>query len=246
SGAVIGILSTYFKERRRLDASSLLSLDLLARETTEIIQHTQAQEELRRQAALLDLAHDGMFVRDHEGHITYWNEGATRCYGWSREEALGRVSNVLMQTQFPEPLEGILEVVQRAGHWDGELVQTCRDGRRIIVASRWAIQRGSNHDVFSVLEINKDVTTRKQLEQERAEEGRQKDEFLAFLGHELRNPLAAIHMAAQVLSKATSEERRATMHDIIGKQTALTRRLVDDLLDLERITHGHIELKRDR
>src|SRR5262249_29734198 len=83
SGTVIGILSTYFKERCRLDAGSLLSLDLLARETTEIIQHTQAQEELRRQAALLDLAHDAMFVRDHEGRIAYWNEGAARCYGWT-------------------------------------------------------------------------------------------------------------------------------------------------------------------
>src|SRR5262249_26801319 len=138
SGTVIGILSTYFKERCRLDASSLLSLDLLARETTEIIQHTHAQENLRRQAPLLDLAHDAMFVRDHEGHITYWNEGATRCYGWSRDEALGRMSNILLQTQFPESLERVLDIVQRAGHWDGELVQTCRDGRRIIVASRWA------------------------------------------------------------------------------------------------------------
>jgi two-component system CheB/CheR fusion protein len=142
-------------------------------------------------------------------------------------------------------LERIVEIVRSTGHWEGELVHVNRDGRRIPMESRWAIQREASDDSFSILEINKDITERKRLEQERAEENRRKDEFLAFLGHELRNPLAAIHTAVQVLSKGATPGRRATMEDIIGRQAALTRRLVDDLLDLERITHGHIELKRE-
>jgi PAS domain S-box-containing protein len=246
SGQVIGMLSTHFKERHSLDARSLLSLDLLAREAADIIQHVQAEGEMRRQAALLDLAHDSIFVRDHEGRITYWNEGAARIYGWSKEEALGQVSHKLLQTRFPVPLEQIVEIVRSTGHWEGEIVHVSRDARRITMESRWAIQRDVNDDSFSILEINKDITERKRLEEERAEENRRKDEFLAFLGHELRNPLAAIHTAVQVLSKGATPARRATMEDIIGRQTALTRRLVDDLLDLERITHGHIELKQDR
>jgi PAS domain S-box-containing protein len=246
SGQVIGMLSTHFKERHRLDARALLSLDLLAREAADIIQNAQAQAEVRRQAALLDLAHDGIFVRDHEARITYWNEGAARIYGWSKEEARGQLSHKLLQTQFPVPLEQIVEIVRSTGHWEGELVHVCRDGRRITVDSRWAVQREANEDLFSILEINKDISEHKRLEQERAEETRRKDEFLAFLGHELRNPLAAIYTAVQVLSKGATDARRATMEDIIGRQAALTRRLVDDLLDLERITHGHIELKRDR
>jgi PAS domain S-box-containing protein len=245
SGMVIGMLSTHFKEPCRLDARSLVPLDLLAREAADIIEHEQTELEQRRQAALLDLAHDAIFVREPNDHISYWNEGAVRCYGWSKEEALGKVSNTLLQTQFPEPVESILEMVQRTGHWEGELVHTCRDGRRITVDSRWAIQSRAKDAAFSILEINKDITERKRLEQERVEETRRKDEFLAFLGHELRNPLAAIQTAIQVLSKATTPARRATMEDIIGRQAALTRRLVDDLLDIERITHGHIELKRD-
>jgi len=246
SGKVIGMLSTHFRERCRLDARSLVSLDLLAREAADSIQHAQVEVELRRQAALLDLAHDGIFVRDRNGRITYWNNGATRCYGWSRTQALGKVSHVLLQTQFPEPLERILEIIRRTGHWEGEVVHTCRDGRPITMNSRWAIQHEVEDDGFSILEINQDITERKRLEQERAEETRRKDEFLAFLGHELRNPLAAIQMASQALSKGVTPARRATMEGIIGRQAALTRRLVDDLLDLERITHGHIELKRDR
>jgi signal transduction histidine kinase len=97
-----------------------------------------------------------------------------------------------------------------------------------------------------VLAIVRDISERKRLEQERADEVRRKDEFLAFLGHELRNPLAAIHTAVQVLSSDTSPSQRAKMEEIIGHQTATMRRLVDDLLDLERITHGHIELKLQR
>jgi nitrogen-specific signal transduction histidine kinase len=94
--------------------------------------------------------------------------------------------------------------------------------------------------------VVRDVTERKRLEQDRADEARQKDEFLAFLGHELRNPLAAIHLAVQVLSRGARGARQARMQEIIGRQTATMRRMVDDLLELERITHGHIELKRER
>jgi signal transduction histidine kinase len=96
-----------------------------------------------------------------------------------------------------------------------------------------------------ILAIVRDVTDRKRVEQEREEEARRKDEFLALLGHELRNPLAAIHLAVQVLSRGARGERQARMQEVIARQTATMRRLVDDLLELERITHGHIELKRE-
>jgi nitrogen-specific signal transduction histidine kinase len=97
-----------------------------------------------------------------------------------------------------------------------------------------------------ILAIVRDISERKRLEQERAEEARQKDEFLAFLGHELRNPLAAIHTAVQVLAGGATPSQRTRMEATISRQTALMRRLVDDLLELERITHGQIELKRER
>jgi signal transduction histidine kinase len=87
---------------------------------------------------------------------------------------------------------------------------------------------------------------RKRLEQERSEEAQRKDEFLAFLGHELRNPLAAIQTANEVLSSGATEAQRVKMAAIIGRQTTMMRRLVDDLLELERITHGHIELQREQ
>jgi len=97
-----------------------------------------------------------------------------------------------------------------------------------------------------ILAIVRDVSERKRLETERAEQGRRKDEFLAVLGHELRNPLAAIHTAIQVLSSEGAAPQRDKMLEIVRRQTTMMRRLVDDLLEHERITHGHIDLKLDR
>jgi signal transduction histidine kinase len=94
-----------------------------------------------------------------------------------------------------------------------------------------------------ILAIVRDVSERTRLQQERAEEARRKDEFLALMGHELRNPLAAIHTAVHVLTGGPAPALRARMEEMIGRQTMMMRRLVDDLLELERITHGHIELK---
>jgi PAS domain S-box-containing protein len=243
SGKPIGMLSTHYKTPRRPDQRTLERLDVLAREAADILGHTQAQANVKRQAALLDLAQNSILVRDFEGHILYWNEGATQCYGWTQDEALGKVTHALLRTQFPEPLDRILETLRSTGHWQGELDHTRRDGRHVIVDSRWTLQDERDGEGDCILEINNDITERKHLEQERAEEARRKDEFLAFMGHELRNPLAAIHTAGHVLTRNPSPERRARMEDIINRQTTIMRRLVDDLLDLERITHGHIELK---
>ena len=251
-GKPIGMLSTHYKTPRRLDERTLQMLDLLAREAADIIGHAQAEAELTRQAALLDLATNSIFVCDGNSRITYWNEGAARCYGWSKEEALGHVSHVLLQTEFPEPLERIIEIVKSTGHWEGELVHSCRDGRRLTVDSRLVIDHGAAADSFRILEINSDITARKQaeserkrLEHERAEQARRKDEFLAFMGHELRNPLAAILTAIHVLSRSDVPAQRARLEEIISRQATIMRRLVDDLLELERITHGRIDLKLD-
>ena len=97
--------------------------------------------ERTRQASLLNLTHDTIFVRDMSDIITYWNRGAQELYGWMAEDAIGRRAHDLLQTIFPAPLEEINANLLRNGRWEGDLVHTKRDGAKLTVASRWALQR---------------------------------------------------------------------------------------------------------
>jgi PAS domain S-box-containing protein len=132
---------------------------------TDIEDHKRAERALREQAGLLDLTHDTIFVRDVQDVITYWNRGAEERYGWSREEAVGKVSHQLMQTIFPAPLEDIIAELHRTGRWEGELVHAKRDGTRVVVASRWSLRRDEQGSPLAILETNNDITERKQAEE---------------------------------------------------------------------------------
>jgi len=130
----------------------------------DITTRKQAEEMLRRQAELLDLAHDAILVRDLAGRIIYWNRGAEELYGWPREEAIGKVAHQLLATESSEPLDIITQAIEY-GHWEGEVVHTTRDARRLMVASRWSLKRDKENRPIAILEINHDVTARHQAEE---------------------------------------------------------------------------------
>jgi two-component system CheB/CheR fusion protein len=130
----------------------------------DVTEKRRQTESISWQAALLDLAHDAVMVRDFEGQIQFWNHGAEELYGWKRNEALGKTTHSLLKTQFPQPFPEILEELQRNRHWEGELIHAGRDGRRIVVSSRWAyLEQGEAAPV--ILEINTDITARKESEE---------------------------------------------------------------------------------
>jgi PAS domain S-box-containing protein len=105
-----------------------------------------SEADLRWQASLLDLTHDAIFVRDLHDTVVYWNHGAEELYGWTSEEVQGRVSHDVTQTIFPMAHEEISTTLLHTGRWDGELVNTKRDGTRVVVASRWSLQRVQRGD----------------------------------------------------------------------------------------------------
>jgi PAS domain S-box-containing protein len=125
----------------------------------------QAEATLREQASLLNLTHDAIFVRDMNGTVKYWNRGAEELYGWPAEQAVGRVSQELLNTMFPVPFEQIEEELIGAGRWEGELVQTKQDGSQVAVASRWSLQRDERSAPVAILVINNDITKRKRAEE---------------------------------------------------------------------------------
>jgi two-component system, LuxR family, sensor kinase FixL len=132
----------------------------------EIAERRRIEEALRERANLVDLTHDTVFVRDMSDVITFWNRGAEEQYGWPSQEAVGRVSHHLLRTDFPAPLTEITAELTRMGRWEGELVHTRRDGTKVVVASRWALQFEGENPI-SVLETNNDITERKRAEEER-------------------------------------------------------------------------------
>lgn len=123
----------------------------------------QALEQLREQAALLELA--PVLVRDLDSHIVLWTRGAEQLYGFSKTEALGRVSHELFQTEFPEGKARVDEMLHSVGQWEGELVHCARSGVRLVIMSQQTIYRDATGSPIRILEVNADITERRRVEQ---------------------------------------------------------------------------------
>ena len=122
-------------------------------------------EDLRKQTELLQLAHDAILVRDVDSVILFWNRGAQETYGWSAAEACGNISHQLLSTKFPDPFDHWQEKLLSRGSWEGELVHMTKDGKRIHVASRQVLQHDQTGRMIGILEINRDITSRKDAEE---------------------------------------------------------------------------------
>jgi PAS domain S-box-containing protein len=189
-----------------------------------------------------------IFMLDPGGHITSWNTGATRIKGYQPSEVLGQHFSIFycpedLRTDVPA-ME--LQTAIRAGRLETEGWRVRRDG-----ALFWAnVVITAVYDEHRVLrgfaKVTRDMSERKRLEQLEAS-SRRISEFLATLAHELRNPLAPVRNAIGVMQmEADLASHLVTCRDIIDRQTSHLARLVDDLLDMGRITTGKIELRMAR
>jgi PAS domain S-box-containing protein len=219
----------------------------------DVTERKRAGETLARQARLLEVTRDSIMVRRMDGTIEYWNRGAELQYGWSRDEAIGRVSHTLLNTRFPEPLADVELKICRDELWEGELVQTRRDGSRIVVASRWVLQVDEQGWPSSVLEINNDVTERKQTDdalRRRTAEleavNKELEGFSYSVSHDLRAPLRAIDGFCKILMvecgpSLDSEPRRYL--ERVSENTRRMGRLIDDLLHFSRLGRQTMETR---
>ena len=275
---ISGLLIWFGTVRRRVERELQASRDQLERRVVErtaelqraneqlqdeVAERRRVEEILRERASLLDLTHDTVFVRDMNNTITYWNRGAGELYGWTNEEAVGQVSHHLMRTIFPEPLNEINAELLRTDRWEGELIHAKRDGTRLVVASRWSLQRNDYGNPIAILETNNNITERKQAEEalrrsrdelevkvkERTAQlskinaelqlvNKELEAFAYSVSHDLRAPVRHISGFTELLQKHTEsvldDKSRHHISMILDSANRMGN-LVDDLLAFSRI-----------
>jgi two-component system CheB/CheR fusion protein len=131
----------------------------LATRNTEL---RESEHRLREQAQLVELA--PLLARSPKDRIIFWNRGAEKLYGFSRDEALGQTSHLLLRAQYPEPIEQIQAALERQGHWEGEVIHCRKDGAELCISSRWVIHADENNRPRAILEVSTDVTARRRAE----------------------------------------------------------------------------------
>ena len=123
----------------------------------------QAEATLQQQMEFMDLASDAIIIVDLDDAIVYWNQGAANLYGWTKEQVVGKYIHRCLKTIFPQPLEEIKATCLQKGYWHGEIIHTKWNGEQIFVESSWTLQRDKDGNPAGILEINKNMSERKQI-----------------------------------------------------------------------------------
>ncbi len=198
---------------------------------TDITERKRAERRILDQARRLDLASDSISERDLADRFIYWNQGSERLYGWREEEILGRSVHETLQPD-PADFARARDEVLRTGGWTGELKHAHKDGRFVIVSSRWTLLRDHRGEPRSILTINTDITEKKTLEAQflRAQRLEALGTLASGVAHDLNNILAPILMSAPILrwnlAPKESEKILATIETSAQRGADLVRQLL--------------------
>lgn len=227
----------------RLPDGRVFGVVLIFRDISE-----QRRAELTRGwlAAIIESSDDAIVSKTLDGRITSWNPGAVRLFGYAPEEIIGKPIMTIVPPELHDEEVGVLARLRRGERVEHfETTRLAKDGRRIEVSLTVSPVRSEEGTVVGASKIARDIGERKRAERLLREAERHKDEFLAVLAHELRNPLASLRNAAELLCRESPATRTQMACEIIDRQLRQMTRLVDDLLDVSRIAAGRVELEID-
>lgn len=214
----------------------------------DLSEHQQAEETRVRLAAIVESTEDAIVSKDLNGVITSWNTSAERIFGYSAREAVGQPITILIPTDLISEETVVLNRIRRGERIDHfETIRRCKDGTLLDVSLTISPLVDSRGRIIGASKIARDITKRKRAEAALKDADRRKDEFLATLAHELRNPLAPLCNGLQILRMTGINDPKAVqVQEMLERQVQHLVRLVDDLLELSRITGGKIELRKER
>jgi two-component system CheB/CheR fusion protein len=238
-------VSPYRTGENKIDGAVLVLVDIdqLHRDQEELRQKSKV---LLQQATLIELSHDAIIVRDADHRVLAWNRGAREMYGYTMEEARGKQVDVLLHTD-AEAWAALNVTLAEKGAWEGELRQRRRDGREIVVESRETLVHDGAGGRATILAIKRDITETRRTLATLEQADRQKDQFLATLAHELRNPIAPIKNAVEIMRLAGDDSgTMATVREMLDRQVRQLAGIVEDLIDVSRIVERKIELHIER
>jgi two-component system CheB/CheR fusion protein len=243
---VLGVLTLFSRQRLVADEALLRSLEMVGRSIGDFVARQEIKQRVRTMAAITESSHDAIVSYGQDGQVTRWLRGAEDLFGFPRAEMLGQSIERIVPVECREEL---WEAYARIQH--GEVVEPFetgrqrKDGTRVEVSVRSVAVRDGNGEVVAVSSTERDVTRLKLTERRLLAADQQKNEFLAMLGHELRNPLAAIRNAADLLECSPGEDpNRLRIQAILQRQSAHMSKLLDGLLDVARMIRGKVTLER--
>jgi two-component system, cell cycle sensor histidine kinase and response regulator CckA len=204
--------------------------------TRDISDRKRSEQQIREQAALLDVATDAIVVRSMDNKIIFWNKSAERVYGWLVAEVLNQDVNQFLSSNLPQILEA-LETVVVAGEWQGKLNQVNKHGGEIIVESRWTLVRDEHQQPKSILTVNTDITEKVKLEAQflRAQRMESIGTLAGGIAHDLNNVLAPVLMAVQLLLLKFPQEQQllGTLETNIKRGAGLIKQVLSFAKGLE-------------
>jgi len=218
----------------------------LAARCSRVLRNLRIRNEFAQQAALIDLTPDAIIVRRLDGTITFWSQGAETIYEWKKEQAIGQSIHRLLQAQYPVALEEIVEHLKRTGRWSGELIHRSKDGRRIVVQSRWMPRFDEEGEILELLETNVDITERKSMEEsllqtalELSRSNAELEQFAYVASHDLQEPLRMVASYLELLAqryKGQLDERADMYINFAVDGAERMKNLIEDLLSFSRVT----------
>jgi len=205
--------------------------------TLDRTEQRRAEQRNREQANLLNLASDAIIVRDLDNVVLFWNQGAARLYGWTTQEMIGAktLDTFVKERNYEAEIE-----LLKTGFWIGQLTHQSKDGRPVIVNSRWTLVRDEEGSPKSVLVINTDVTETRKLESQflRAQRLEGIGTLASGIAHDLNNILSPILMSCGILRREFEDEDTLKMLSIIEGSAERGAGIVKQVLTFARGVEG--------